>query len=126
MSKFPATRGTRGKRQSYVERIPLFEERLRDGLHRRGLTFKQVGAELNMHESAVGHWLSGAARPNLNALLRLAALLEVSPNYLLGWQGKKGQPSPDVDHILSPAEVAKWGRENPEFLRPTGKRAAAT
>lgn len=48
-----------------------------------GLTRDALGATLNVTGRTIGHWETGARRPNTDDLVRLAAALGVQPGDLL-------------------------------------------
>lgn len=73
-------------RRSPVQRVPIFEQRLAELQKQQGVTDKVLAARLNVDASCPHHWRSGYARPNLDRLLQLATIFNVSPNYLLGWE----------------------------------------
>lgn len=55
---------------------------IRRALLRRGLTTADVGRRLNLGQSTVAKWSSGAARPGPTNLRRLCVLLDVDESDL--------------------------------------------
>ena len=62
----------------------MFAERLKSLREERAVSQKELAAALDVAQSAVGNWESGARQPNLDRLRRLASFFEVSVGYLLG------------------------------------------
>lgn len=60
-----------------------FGENLRKHRRRRGLTQERVGKLSNLHRTEVGKLESGEREPRMLTIVKLAAVLEVSPDTLL-------------------------------------------
>ena len=67
-----------------------FEERLRECRAEKGLTQAQLAARLSVTQSTVGKYERGALQPNLEMLVQLCKVLEVSADYLLGINDETG------------------------------------
>lgn len=66
----------------------------------RGLTLAAVGKALDRGESAVQKWERGVSEPNLVEFTKLATLLDVSADSLLGLQELTGDAGVAVRHDL--------------------------
>jgi len=60
-----------------------FGKRLREARERKGLTQLELAKLANLGESTISFYELGRREPNYDILIRLAEILEVSPNYLL-------------------------------------------
>lgn len=67
-----------------------FGERLRESRAEKGLTQAQLAARLSVTQSTVGKYERGALQPNLEMLVQLCKVLEVSADYLLGINDETG------------------------------------
>jgi len=61
-----------------------FSERLKDAIDRAGITQRTLAHKMHVSASAVSKWLSDSREPDLATLTRLAAMLGVSTDWLLG------------------------------------------
>lgn len=50
----------------------------------REMTQKQVAEELGIAESCYAHWEQGRNEPNIDKIIELCSILDVSADYLLG------------------------------------------
>ncbi len=50
----------------------------------RGVTQKQLAEKLGIYQSNMSNWENGVTEPDMQSLVRLADILEVSTDYLLG------------------------------------------
>lgn len=62
----------------------MFEQTLRNTRRARGMTQQELAARLFVSRQTVSSWETGRNLPNLETLARLAELLGVSTDYLLG------------------------------------------
>lgn len=62
----------------------MFAERLKSLREQRTVSQRELASALDVAQSAVGNWESGARQPNLDRLQRLASFFDVSVGYLLG------------------------------------------
>lgn len=67
-----------------------FGERLRECRAEKSLTQAQLAARLSVTQSTVGKYERGALQPNLEMLVQLCKVLEVSADYLLGINDETG------------------------------------
>ncbi|NPV74542.1 MAG: helix-turn-helix domain-containing protein, partial [Pelotomaculum sp.] len=95
-----------------MDKRQLFAKRLRELRKSKGLTQKELGRRLNVTEAAVGMWEQARRLPDPEVLSRLAGILGVSVDCLLG------NPHPD------PSTPSWWYRDTPptdveleEFLK---------
>lgn len=107
-----------------MDKRQLFAKRLRELRKSKGLTQKEVGRCLNVTEAAVGMWEQARRLPDPEVLSRLAGILGVSIDYLLG-----NDPQP------GPSTPSWWYRDTPptdvekvisERLRSARKRKGLT
>jgi len=71
------------------ERLPVFENRLRDLMREQGWKCRTLASTLHVETSTISVWRVGHARPSLSRLMQLARVLGVDPNYLMGWSDKR-------------------------------------
>jgi transcriptional regulator with XRE-family HTH domain len=62
----------------------VFQERLRAARELRGLNQTELAAKAKLPSSSIAHFEGGARKPSFDNLKRLASVLEVSTDYLLG------------------------------------------
>lgn len=77
----------------------MFAERLKSLREERTVSQKELAFALDVAQSAVGNWESGARQPNLDRIRQLASFFGVSVGYLLGTEDR---PSPDPDRFRVP------------------------
>lgn len=63
-------------------------KRLKNSRINAGLSRKEVGDLIGVTEATVGMYETGARQPSLYALTRLASILNVTTDYLLGCESK--------------------------------------
>lgn len=68
-----------------------------------GWTQKELGARMNMTQSAVGQFETGKNFPKAVTLQKFAAALHTSPEFLMGWSDG---PIPDTDNPVYAAKAA--------------------
>ena len=62
----------------------LFKERLSGIRTARGLNQQDLASKLNISQSAIANYESGEREPNLDTLVSISKVLNVSIDYLLG------------------------------------------
>lgn len=67
-----------------ITKPELFKERLKEARENKGLLIKQLAAESKIDLSTVKLYSSGARVPGIGNLNKLAAALDVSPEWLTG------------------------------------------
>lgn len=65
-----------------------WRDTLRIRLKERGYTYASIGAELDLTESAIGHYLKGRREPPIKTLRKLAEMAGMSLNDLFEDEGK--------------------------------------
>jgi transcriptional regulator with XRE-family HTH domain len=85
----PASTGTRG----------IFPRRLRAARVLRALSQLELAERARLQQTAVSHYESGARRPSLRNLRRLAEALEVTTDFLVG-RSASPEPAPPSDEPL--------------------------
>ena len=68
-----------------------FGERVRNLRHGIGITQEQLAARLNLSKANVSKYESNAIEPNLDTLLALSKIFNVSIDYLLGNDNMSGK-----------------------------------
>ncbi len=63
----------------------IFTTRLRELLIKNGMTYKQLGAALDIKPSAISMWNSGRSLPRIDMIEKIAKYFGVLPSYLMGW-----------------------------------------
>lgn len=72
----------------------------------RGLTQKQLAAKLNIYQSNLSNWENGITEPDILAIIKIAEILEVTTDELLGRSDEIGiittnaDLSSDEQHII--------------------------
>ncbi|MYE11882.1 MAG: helix-turn-helix transcriptional regulator [Gammaproteobacteria bacterium] len=97
-----------------------FGERLRAVRLERGLTQRQLADVCQLPHTAVSQFETGARTPGFSRLLRLAAALEVSIDYLAGRTDSRAA------HLFSGGEFEALGlsEEDLELLQSIAQRLA--
>lgn len=67
-----------------MERVPILQERLMLVRRRRGLSQDQVAQQAQLFKTDVSKYERGVSVPTVGRLVRLADVLDVSVDYLLG------------------------------------------
>lgn len=62
----------------------IFQERLKAARNLRGWSQEELAAKAGMPPSSIGHYESGSRKPSFDTLRKLANVLEVTTDYLLG------------------------------------------
>lgn len=68
----------------------LFGERLKELRKQKGILQKDLTNLLNVRNTTISMWETGATEPDLTALIKLAIFFEVSTDYLLGLEDELG------------------------------------
>jgi len=66
-----------------VENKCVFAEQLRWAREQSGMTQKQVAEKLGLHEGSYANYECGFRQPNLDMLVKIAKVLQTTPNALL-------------------------------------------
>ena len=89
----------------------LFHEQLSALRRAKGISQEALAEQLDVSRQAVSKWETGTAKPELDNILALCRILEVSPNELLGVLSPESAEETDQpDHpsaAISPAASAK-------------------
>ena len=64
--------------------MSVFSERLKEARTKKGLSQYYVSQELGIPRTTYANWEQGKAEPGIDMMRRLAEILEVSADYLLG------------------------------------------
>ncbi len=65
---------------------PVFAVRLREARQRQGLNQAELAQRAEMQPSAIAHFEANRRRPSFENVRRLAKALDVSSDYLIGFQ----------------------------------------
>jgi transcriptional regulator with XRE-family HTH domain len=65
---------------------------------RHGLTVEEAASAVGMHQNTLGKWERGEADPLAMNLVKLAALYDCSPEYLLGLTNDRGEKTAPSHH----------------------------
>ena len=65
--------------------MSLKTDRLRDAIYKSGMTQRELARKLGVTSASISRYLSGVREPRSSVLLRMSAVLNVSPEYLTGW-----------------------------------------
>lgn len=63
-----------------------FSENLKVELKNSGVSQEKLARELSTTQATVSRWVTGINEPDLETLLKICEILDVSPNVLLGWE----------------------------------------
>ena len=61
-----------------------WNDRLKAGLKRKQLVYRDLAKKLNVTEGAVSHYLNGARDPSIDQVKEMAKMVEISVSELLG------------------------------------------
>lgn len=64
--------------------MSIFSNRLAELRKKRGLTQQQIADELSVNRVIYTNWEKGNREPNLENVVKLARILDVTTDYLLG------------------------------------------
>ena len=87
---------TRSACQEHFVRMDLLAENLRKRAEELALSHAEVARRAGLSERRYGHYVAGRNEPDLATLVRIAAVLETSPNALLSF----GPPSKATKRTL--------------------------
>lgn len=73
-----------------------FKDRIRTARKNKKITQKELAEQLNMSHNAVSNWENGESQPDYNILCRICDILDVDPNYLLGYETKKEKENKNI------------------------------
>ncbi len=74
-----------------------FGARLTEAMRRSGLTQRMLATKIRRSEGAVSRWVRGEREPNLSALARMATVLGVSLDWLVGVPA--AAPPPKISRV---------------------------
>jgi len=92
----------------------MFSDRLKNARKKKKLYQKELAAILGVSRSAVTAWETGARFPEFETLKRMADVLEVSVDYLLGRTDDPSPKNPDRQAEKDP--LFKLLEENPDSI----------
>ncbi len=61
-----------------------WNDRLKSGLKRKKLVYKDIAEKLNVTEGAVSHYLNRAREPSIDQVKKMAKMVDISVSELLG------------------------------------------
>lgn len=91
----------------------MFSDRLKNARKKKKMYQKELAAILGVSRSAVTAWETGARFPEFGTLKRMADVLEVSVDYLLG---RTDDPTPKKDDFQAKKDPLFKLLENPDSL----------
>lgn len=91
--------------------MSVFSERINDIMNKRHITQKQLAEMANVTESAMSYYANGARTPRISVLSRLAGVLGVTTDYLLGADAP--EPQEESPYLYLERNLAKL---NPEQI----------
>ena len=74
---------------------------------KNNLTQAALAKELNVTQNAVYQWENGKREPSSEMVEKIANYFKVSPNYLMGWEQKKGIDSTIANNIVKYRKLYK-------------------
>lgn len=105
------------------EKIAKFSERLRDALVARGMNAASLSRATSISEASISRYISGATEPRIPAIRTIAAALNVSDYWLLGFDVEMDREDPfdRGDELMRAVKLQEAqraaGLEHPEELR---------
>lgn len=72
------------KESELMKTLNIFPQRLKELRLKKGLTQTELGKKIGVKQSSFTNWENGKREPNFETLIKLADLLEVSVDFLLG------------------------------------------
>ncbi|MHA6689076.1 helix-turn-helix domain-containing protein [Devosia sp. A449] len=105
-----AFRNVRGWIDAYREQIvpmDIFARRLRERAEQLGISNAEAGRRAGLDERRYAHYANGRREPDLATLVRIAAALATTPNWLLGLsnEGESSSARSDLLERLQQAAV---------------------
>lgn len=96
-------------------------ERIKNARQKKGLTQKELAIELTKLKNEVAHntvsnWEKGISIPSADTLINLCEILDIEPNYLLGW-GKAKEKYDEIVNINRAKEVDTLTKEQWEEIK---------
>lgn len=88
--------------------MPFRADRARALQQQQGYSNRHIALLIGINENTVGRWLSGKQQPNTARLNQLAAVLEVSIEYLLGTTDDKTPPPPELGELSDDEQRLVW------------------
>ena len=82
----------------------MFGSRLKSALENAGISQVQLAQELNLTGPAVNRWCNNITQPDADAIVKIAKILNVSTDYLLG--NDSGSDS-NIENELKEKETLK-------------------
>lgn len=70
-----------------------FGKNLREAIAAKGVTQRDLAAQIGVKQAAVSLWINDRRRPDFETLLALCRVLDVSPNDLLEWSEEEKRSS---------------------------------
>lgn len=80
------------------------KERIQNLRKEKRLSQEELASRLGIARQSVSKWESGTSQPDLNNIVRLSEIFEVSTDYLL--KGEASQPAPGKETWLTPRKAA--------------------
>lgn len=72
----------------------MFADRLKEARKQKKISQEKLSEMLNVSQSAISSYESGARKPDIDFLPQIAKALDVSVSYLLGRDEEQTQPAP--------------------------------
>ncbi|NRG17579.1 helix-turn-helix transcriptional regulator [Rhizobiales bacterium] len=76
--------------------MDIFANNLKDRAHELGLSNAEVARRVGLSERRYAHYVSGRNEPDLAMLLKIAEVLQSTPNELLGLDREKADGPRDI------------------------------
>jgi len=92
--------------------VDIFKERLRAARELRKLNQSELALKAKLPPSSIAHFESGSRKPSFDNLKRLASMLDVSTDYLLG---RTNDPAMAQSSDTLHCDVAKLSSEDREL-----------
>ena len=78
------------------------------------ITAKQLAVQINVAESTMSLYENGKREPDYNTLVKIADVLEVSTDYLLGIEVEKEKPTASGELSENRQKLIDWAQTVPE------------
>lgn len=78
------------------------KDRLKEAMARNGINSRELSRLSNLNEASISRYLAGKMEPKLDAVVKLARALHVSPDWLMGIESDVERP----DYSLQTEKIA--------------------
>jgi transcriptional regulator with XRE-family HTH domain len=88
--------------------MPLRADRVRELQRAKGYSNRHIATLIGVNENTVSRWANGNRQPGSLSLNQLAAVLEVSLDYLMGISDDPTPPSQEIGELSKEEQRLLW------------------